>query len=134
MEKFGYPKNLIIDTDMGWDDVIAILLLMKNPNIRICGITVTGCGETHLESGVAIAQGLLALGNISAPVCRGATSPTMYNHQFPPSFRERMDKVCGFLKDLPAPQQPVARGWHGISCATPWNAKSTKYQSCRWAV
>ena len=107
MEKFGYPKNLIIDTDMGWDDVIAILLLMKNPNIRICGITVTGCGETHLESGVAIAQGLLALGNISAPVCRGATSPTMYNHQFPPSFRERMDKVCGFLKDLPAPQQPV---------------------------
>lgn len=107
MEKIGYPKNLIIDTDMGWDDVIAILLLMKNPNIRICGVTVTGCGETHLDDGVAIAQGLLALANIKAPVCRGATSPSMYNHQFPGSFRELMDSACGLRKNLPNPLQPV---------------------------
>jgi inosine-uridine nucleoside N-ribohydrolase len=107
MEKIGYQKNLIIDTDMGWDDVIAILLLMKNPNIRICGITVTGCGETHLDDGVAIAQGLLALANIKAPVCRGATSPSMYNHQFPDSFRETMDSACGLRKNLPDPLQPV---------------------------
>lgn len=107
MEKIGYPKNVIIDTDMGWDDVVAILLLMKNPNIRICGITVTGCGETHLDDGVAIAQGLLALANIQAPVCCGADIPSMYNHKFPDSFREMMDDVCGLRKNLPAPLQPV---------------------------
>lgn len=107
MERLGYPKKVIIDTDMGWDDVIAILLLMKNPNIRICGVTVTGCGETHLDAGVALAQGLLALGNIEAPVCRGAAVPTMYNHQFPETFREMMDNACGLREDLPAPLQPV---------------------------
>ncbi|MCF5706081.1 hypothetical protein GIV19_02120 [Pseudomonas syringae] len=107
MEKLGYPKNVIIDTDMGWDDVIAILLLAKNPNIKICGITITGCGETHLEDGVAIALGLLALANIDAPVCRGASTPSMYNHQFPSSFRERMDQACGLRDQLPAPLQPV---------------------------
>jgi purine nucleosidase len=92
---------------MGWDDVIAILLLMKNPNVRICGITVTGCGETHLDDGVALAQGLLALGNIKAPVCKGATVPTMYNHQFPESFRKMMDNACGLRKILPDPLEPV---------------------------
>lgn len=107
MINLGYPKNVIIDTDMGWDDVIAILLLVKNPNVHICGITVTGCGETHLDDGVALAQGLLALANIKAPVCRGATVPTMYNHQFPESFRKMMDNACGLRKTLPDPLQPV---------------------------
>lgn len=107
MEKIGYPKNVIIDTDMGWDDVIAILLLIKNPNIRICGITVTGCGETHLDAGVEIAQRLLALANIKAPVCRGAEVPSQYNHQFPDSFRDDMDSVCGLKNNLPDPLQPI---------------------------
>jgi inosine-uridine nucleoside N-ribohydrolase/transcriptional regulator GlxA family with amidase domain/catechol 2,3-dioxygenase-like lactoylglutathione lyase family enzyme len=107
MQKLGYAKNVIIDTDMGWDDVIAILLLMKNPNVHICGITVTGCGETHLDDGVALAQGLLALANIKAPVCKGAAVPTMYNHQFPESFRKMMDNACGLRETLPDPLQPV---------------------------
>ncbi len=53
MQKVGLGQNIIIDTDMGWDDVLAIALLVKNPNINILGITVTGCGETHLEDGVS---------------------------------------------------------------------------------
>ncbi len=99
MQKLGYPTNVIIDTDMGWDDILAILLIMKNPNIKIIGITVTGCGETHLEDGVKIAQGLLKLGNIDAPVSAGAATPSQYDHQFPKTFREMMDDVCG-LRDL----------------------------------
>jgi purine nucleosidase len=30
-------KKVIIDTDMGWDDVLSILYLMKNPTIEIVG-------------------------------------------------------------------------------------------------
>ncbi|MCP4214243.1 MAG: hypothetical protein GY765_06280 [bacterium] len=101
MEQYGYPTKLIIDTDMGWDDVLAIMLLMKDPNFDIIGITVTGCGETHLEDGVKIAQGLLKLGNIDAPVSAGADVPSQYNHQFPPSFRKDMDGLCGLRDKLP---------------------------------
>lgn len=107
METLGYPRNVIVDTDMGWDDVISILLLMKDPNIRICGITVTGCGETHLEAGVELAQRLLALGNVNAPVCRGAKKPNSFDHSFPETFRATMDNSSGLLDSLPAALQPV---------------------------
>ena len=71
MKKIGLTKNLIIDTDMGWDDILAILLLMKNPNYRILGITVTGCGETHLDAGTELARQLLTLCNMpDVPVCK----------------------------------------------------------------
>mgnify|MGYP000556529823 CR=1 FL=1 len=98
-------QNIIIDTDMGWDDVIAILLLMKNPNINIMGITVTGCGETHLDDGVYLAKSLLELGNIDAPVCAGASKPSSLNNQFPQEFRNMMDDCCGLRSSLPIPQK-----------------------------
>lgn len=103
MQKVGLGQNVIIDTDMGWDDVLAILLLMKNPSITILGITVTGCGETHLEDGVYLAKSLLQLGNLDVPVCAGAASPSIHNNQFPKSFREMMDDCCGLRASLPVP-------------------------------
>ncbi|CCN72236.1 nucleoside hydrolase [Vibrio nigripulchritudo] len=110
MNKVGLTKNLIIDTDMGWDDILAILLLLKNPNYNILGITVTGCGETHLENGVELALQLVTLAkkpNIA--VCAGASKPGQYDHQFPKQFRETMDDACGLQKDLP---KPVGRPDH----------------------
>lgn len=107
MREYVSPRNVIIDTDMGWDDILAIALLMKDPRVNIVGVTVTGCGETHLDDGVAIAQGLLALGNNPAPVCRGAFEPSQYDHQFPASFRQGMDDASGLRDTLPPPLAPV---------------------------
>lgn len=101
------PINMIIDTDMGWDDVLSILYLMKNPKVNIMGITVTGCGETHLQEGVKIAQALLKMGNIDAPVSAGAAYPSQYNHHFPESFRKMMDDVCGLKDQLPEVTEPA---------------------------
>lgn len=106
MKKIGLIKNLIIDTDMGWDDVLAISLLLKNPNYKILGITVTGCGETHLEKGVELALQLVTLGNQpDIVVAAGADKPNQYDHQFPESFRDLMDDAAGLKKML-----PVAKG------------------------
>jgi inosine-uridine nucleoside N-ribohydrolase/transcriptional regulator GlxA family with amidase domain/catechol 2,3-dioxygenase-like lactoylglutathione lyase family enzyme len=108
MRKTGLTKNLIIDTDMGWDDLLAILLLLKNPNYNILGITVTGCGETHLNEGVDLALRLLTLGDLpNVPVCKGANKPGQYNHQFPPSFRNMMDDACGLKNSLPEPMGTI---------------------------
>ena len=104
MNKIGLTKNLIIDTDMGWDDIIAISLLLKNPNYKIIGITVTGCGETHINRGVELALQLVTLGNRpEIVVVAGADKPTQYDHQFPESFRNIMDTACGLKKYLPKP-------------------------------
>lgn len=100
-------QPIIIDSDIGWDDVMSILLMMKNPGVSIAGITVTGCGETYLEDGVAIARGLLALGNNPAPVCAGADYPSSYDHVFPDSFRANMNDVMGLRLQLPVPTVPA---------------------------
>ncbi|HSV29169.1 MAG TPA: nucleoside hydrolase [Candidatus Omnitrophota bacterium] len=104
MSKFVQP--ILFDTDVGWDDVMSILLMMKNPAVSIAGISVTGCGETHLEDGVAIARGLLALADNKAPVCPGAARPSLYDHVFPASFRAQMDDVMGLRDQLPPPCTP----------------------------
>ncbi|MBC7951909.1 MAG: nucleoside hydrolase [Rhodospirillaceae bacterium] len=99
-------QPIIIDTDMGWDDVMSILLMMKNSDVTIAGITVTGCGETYLADGVEIARGLLALDGNPAPVCAGADHPSSYDHVFPGSFRANMNDVMGLRLQLPASNFP----------------------------
>lgn len=99
--KAGSKIKVIVDTDMGWDDVLSILYLVKNPAIDILGITVTGCGETHLDDGVQLALALMELGNRDAVVCAGTETPTSLDHRFPEEFRNDMDRLMGLRKTLP---------------------------------
>ncbi len=100
-------QKIIIDTDVGWDDVMSILLMMKDHRVEIAGITVTGCGETHLPDGMDIARRLLALADNKAPVCAGADHPSQYDHVFPEDFRKTMDDVMGLRDQLPPPCTPL---------------------------
>jgi purine nucleosidase len=94
-------KKVIIDTDMGWDDVLSILYLMKNPSIEIIGITITGCGETYLRWGTIIAQTLMELGNqVQAKICVGASTPLKFNHVFPQLFKDDMNDIMGLIGSL----------------------------------
>jgi inosine-uridine nucleoside N-ribohydrolase len=45
-------QQVIIDTDMSTDDVIAILYLFQRSDIKIDSITVTGTGVAHWKAGV----------------------------------------------------------------------------------
>ena len=94
-------KKVIIDTDMGWDDVLSILYLLKNPMIEIVGITVTGCGETNLRWGTIIAKTLMELGNqTQAKICVGEDTPLKFNHVFPQLFKDDMNDIMGLLGSL----------------------------------
>lgn len=94
-------KKVIIDTDMGWDDTLSILYLMKHSDIEIIGVTVTGCGETFLSNGVHNALALMEMGNIDAPVCVGADKPLKFDHRFPESFKADMSRLMGLAKTYP---------------------------------
>jgi len=94
-------KKVIIDTDMGWDDILSILYLMKNQNIDIVGITVTGCGETNLRWGKTIALSLMELGNrFNMPIAIGSEKPLAFNHVFPQPFRNDMNDLMGLLGSM----------------------------------
>jgi len=115
------PKKVIFDTDMGWDDTLSLLYLMKNPYIEIIGITVTGCGETDLErtveaggktvtvGGLQIALALADLGKLNVPVCKGTETPTFQDHKFPQDFRNDMDTLMGLFPSscLPASSSEI---------------------------
>lgn len=99
-------KKVIVDTDMGWDDWLAILFLMQHPDVELIGLTVTGVGEAHLTPGVQNARNLLELGGKgTVPVCAGTSLPLIYSNVFPPDFRQKIDNI--FNLDLPVNPHPI---------------------------
>lgn len=94
-------RSIIIDTDAGWDDWLALLLLMKSSEVQILGITVTGVGEAHLTPGMNNINRLLIFGSQSANVYPGAKKPLIYSNVFPGSFRKTVDELFGLT--IPSP-------------------------------
>jgi len=94
-------RPIVIDTDAGWDDWLALLFLMRCTAIEILGVTVTGVGEAHLTPGSRNIQQLLSYGGSSANVYLGARKPLMYSNMFPATFRAQIDSFWG--KSIPQP-------------------------------
>jgi xanthine dehydrogenase small subunit len=98
-------KRIIIDSDIDIDDWMAILYLLKHPDIEVVGITVVGTGAAHLEPGTRNALKLVQLaGQAELPVAIGIDKPMAYDHQFPANIRQPVDDLFGIeLPDNPNP-------------------------------
>ena len=69
------PKRIIIDTDPGIDDALAILLALASPEIKLEGLTVVH-GNCSMEQGAHNALALLELAGAShIPVAKGCELP-----------------------------------------------------------
>lgn len=103
----GNPRPVIIDTDMAPDDWLAILYLLRRPEVAVQAITVTGAGEAHCGPGLRLAQGLAALaGRPDLPMACGRETPLRGDHAFPVAWRERVDTGLGLpwpANSAPAP-------------------------------
>lgn len=94
------PSLIVVDTDMGLDDVAAILSLASSPTVEIAAVTVVG-GASSASRGAAGASSLLALSGLpSVPVARGADPPGP-----PPPWRSIAESLGGLT--LPAIGLPV---------------------------
>ncbi len=73
------PKRIIIDTDPGTDDALAILLALNSPEVRVEGISVVA-GNVTADMGFDNALGITALaGRCDIPVAKGAERPISRN-------------------------------------------------------
>jgi inosine-uridine nucleoside N-ribohydrolase len=67
-------KQILIDTDPGIDDTLAILLALASPEVELKGLSVV-CGNCTVDQGVGNALGVLELLHSGIPVARGADRP-----------------------------------------------------------
>ena len=100
---------VIVDTDAGADDLIALLWLMRQPDIKIEAVTIAQ-GLAHPAEGAESVLRLLEAGGLTAiPVYVGMDRPVQGTGSFPAAWRTASDRL---LRDeFPAAKRrPEARG------------------------
>ena len=98
-------RAVIIDTDAGADDLLAIAFLLSRPDIHVEAITIVN-GMAHVPAGGRNVLRLLALaGRNDIPVFLGRESPLSGTQEFPAEWRRASDELPGIV--LPEPKRSV---------------------------
>lgn len=98
---------IIVDTDAGSDDIMAVALLLSDPIVRIDAITVVN-GLAHVDAGARNMGRLLDLaGRKHVSVFAGRNEPLRGNNEFPPEWRKISDDLPGV--PLPPASHPPER-------------------------
>ncbi len=93
-------RHVVFDTDLAFDDIMALLYLLQRDDVAIDAVTITGTGEAHCDPGVQNALRLLALGgNRDTPVACGRETPLQGSNAFPDEWRVAVDDLS--MLDLP---------------------------------
>ncbi len=99
------PRPIIIDTDLSFDDYVAILYLLQHPSVDVRALTVVN-GVVHVKPGVFNARSLLKLVNQEGiPVAGGPEKPLVGDARFPLSWRLLFDYAPRVF--LPRPRDVV---------------------------
>lgn len=116
--------SIVVDTDAGTDDLLAIAYLLARPDVEIQAITTVN-GVAHAEPGARNVLRLLRAANRRIDVFVGEDAPLEGRDAFPSAWRQqademaalpalpgrrgpRPDAVSGLLARLRASQSPVA--------------------------
>jgi len=92
---------ILVDTDVGSDDIMAMAFLMAHPSVHIEAITVAN-GTAHVDAGAQNVIRLLDVaGRTHIPVFMGRIGPLRGNAEFPAEWRKIADDLPGVK--LPAP-------------------------------
>jgi inosine-uridine nucleoside N-ribohydrolase len=80
------PESILIDTDPGIDDAMAILFALKSPELEVIALT-TIFGNHYVDLTTRNALRLLEhAGRDDIPVARGASAPLTREYAGPPTF------------------------------------------------
>ncbi|HJY33094.1 MAG TPA: nucleoside hydrolase, partial [Actinomycetota bacterium] len=93
-------RHVVVDTDLAFDDIMALLYLFQRDDVVIDAVTIAGTGEAHCDPGVRNANRLLALGGeTDTPVACGRETPLQGANAFPQEWRTAVDDLS--MLDLP---------------------------------
>lgn len=99
-EDASSPTPVVVDTDMGVDDVRALMFLVEHPGIEVIAISVTGTGLGRCpESAHNVAAILEALGAAAVPIGCGTNSPLEGFNTFPTELRNAAVELPGMALD-----------------------------------
>jgi len=90
-------RKIVIDTDPGIDDAMAIHMALAHPKIELAGLT-TCFGNVHVEKATRNALALVEMAGADVPVAQGAAAPLAQPLR-PPAYAVHGSEGFG---DLPA--------------------------------
>jgi pyrimidine-specific ribonucleoside hydrolase len=91
------PPSIIIDTDAGSDDLLAIAFLLSHPSVHIDAITVANA-LVHVDAGARNVARLVELsGRTNLPVFAGRPTPLKGTAEFPREWRKISDELPGVV-------------------------------------
>jgi uridine nucleosidase len=120
------PRKILIDTDPGVDDAMAILFALRSPELEVLGLTAV-FGNAHIDTAALNALRLVELeGNGEIPVAKGAARPLFIPPRGVGDFVHGKDGFgdsylplpSGQLLDIPAAQfivETVTRYPHEVT-------------------
>ncbi len=95
------PRKIIIDTDPGIDDAMAIFYALESPELDVVGLT-TVYGNAHVEVCTANALTLLEIaGRTDIPVAAGVGKPLVTDYRGPVAFVHGADGQGDVFLDPP---------------------------------
>jgi len=95
-------RAVIVDTDAGPGDLMAIAFLLSRPDIHVEAITIEN-GMAHVPAGGRNVLRLLALaGRNDIPVYLGRETPLSGSQEFPAAWRSAADELPGITLPEPA--------------------------------
>lgn len=101
------PPSIIVDTDAGSDDLLAISFLLSHPGVHMDAITVSN-GLAHVDAGARnLARLVEVSGRTNLPVFAGRPTPLKGNAEFPREWRRIADELPGVA--LPTASRPPAQ-------------------------
>ncbi|MEM7095026.1 MAG: nucleoside hydrolase [Actinomycetota bacterium] len=118
----GDTVQLVVDTDMGPDDVRALMMVATDPHIDLLAVTVSGTGLARCPTGAANAKAILeVLDRPDVPVACGPSAPIAGFNLAPTAWRDAADALAGM--SLPV-AEPDADGAVALLSATLAEAES----------
>ncbi|HET7521572.1 MAG TPA: nucleoside hydrolase [Candidatus Limnocylindria bacterium] len=122
----GGSGVIVIDTDMGADDILALAVLLSSEDVDVRAVTVAATGLAHCAGGVRVLRGLLhELGRGDIPVGCGREQPGDGGRAFPEEWRAAADGGYGLsLPDVDAGRTCSRR----VRSSSSWSPPCTPWE------
>lgn len=92
---------VVVDTDLGGDDLVALSFLLRHPDVRVVAVTIAGTGLVGCDPGVDVLADLLtALGEPDLPVACGREEAGEGGRALPAAWRELAASGTGIPRDV----------------------------------